>query len=365
MQTAQNSQVETLERRSEKRRASLMHAFVSDFEGHVDLKCVIRDISKGGCRIASSYVDDLPRLVQITPEGFEKPMIARIVWRNSKFAGVKFVTDQEAEALMPAQPDADAAVPASPTGFFSKLFSFSALRRRSGHAHAGDERSQSGFATYGARALNAVRQPIRSIRGLLGLLLDNPDEPISRKARSVINTAHRNAAEAEAILDDALHAENIDAGAIVCRIEPVEIVELVRDTALLCTGDAAINSVRFEIIDEAGSAMVEADPRRLQEALRNLLAVSARFSPVGKTVFVGIRSMPGAVRISVSDEGAGSNVQHGDADGKCIGREGDAGTGLELDVVRAILARHKSALHIEVRPGHGTRAWFDLTVLPG
>ena len=363
MQTAQKSQVESVDRRSEARRSSLMHAFVSDIDGHVDLKCVIRDISKGGCRIASSYVDDLPRLVQITPEGFERPMMAKIVWRNSKFAGVQFVSAEEAEALMPVQPDGDAPAPA--TGFFGKLFSFPALRRRSGHARSGDERSQGGFATYGARALNAVRQPIRSIRGLLGMLLDNPDETISRKARSVISAAHSNAAEAEAILGDALHAENIDAGTIACRIEPVEIVELVRDTALLCTGDAAINSVRFEIIDEVGSAMVEADPRRLQEALRNMLAVSARFSPIGKTVFLGIRNVSGAIRISVSDEGAGSNVQHGDADGKSIGREGDAGTGLELDVVRAILARHKSALHMEARPGHGTRAWFDLTVLPG
>lgn len=360
MQAAEESQAETLERRSEARRASLMHAFVSDFEGHVDLKCVIRDISKNGCRIASSYVSDLPRLVLITPEGFERPMIAKIVWRNSKFAGVEFVSAEEAEALKAARPDPEAQVP--PQDFFGKLFSFAALRRSSGHARPGDERG-SGFATYGARALNVVRQPIRSIKGLLGLLLDDPGEPVSRKARSVIYAAHRNASEAEAVLDDALHAENIENGALACRIEPVEIVELARDTALLCAGDAAINKVRFEIVDELGSAMVEADPRRLQEVLRNLLAVSARFSPVGSTVFLGLRKACGSVRVSVSDSGAGSDVQHGDADGTHGGRQGDAGTGLELDVVRAILTRHNSELKIDARPGHGTTVWFELPVV--
>src|SRR5680860_1862037 len=78
MQTVELTQVQTLERRCETRKQSLIHAFVSDFNDLVDLKCVIRETSKNGCRIASSYVEDLPQLVRITPEGVAKPLVGKI-----------------------------------------------------------------------------------------------------------------------------------------------------------------------------------------------------------------------------------------------------------------------------------------------
>ena len=190
MQPAQETLAETYECRTEGRKKSLMHAFVSDFEDSIDVKCVIRDISKSGCRIATSYVDDLPRVVQIIPEGFDKPMIGKIIWRNSKFAGIQFVSAAEADALKSTRPEPDA--PAQPVGFLSRLFSFSALRRRSGLAQRGDDRGDSALPSYGARALNAVMRPIESLKHLLGLLMGDAIRPIPKRAKSVIKAAHAN-----------------------------------------------------------------------------------------------------------------------------------------------------------------------------
>lgn len=360
MQTVELTQIQTLERRCETRKQSLIHAFVSDFNDLVDLKCVIRETSKNGCRIASSYVEDLPQLVRITPEGFEKPLVGKIVWRDAKFAGIQFVSATEAEALQKLQAKAKPGVIQQSGGFFNKLFSFETLRRRSGHAVHGDERQRTGFPTYGARALNAVRLPLQSIKNLLALLMGDTIKPIPKRARTIIKAAHRNATQAEELLGDALHAENIEAGTLPCRLEPLEIVEFVRDAALLTSGFAAKYSVRFEVQADVESASVKADPARLQEVMTAMLSAAARLSPVGEKVFIRLGRSGEAIRVTVSDSGVGASTLHGDADGKHVPHPGNDDNGIGFDIARAILRQHDSDLHVETRDGHGTTAWFDL-----
>lgn len=359
MQTAENIEVRTLERRKEQRKQALMHAFVSDFNDLVDLKCVIRDISKNGCRIASSYVEDLPQLVRITPEGFDKPMIGKVIWRNSKFAGINFVSAAEAESLQAKQEaEVETAEPAG--GFFSKLFSFATLRRRSGQVQRGDERAQTGLPGYGARALNSVRKPLESIKSLLGLLMGDSIRPIPKRAKSIIKAAHSNAAHAEALLGDALHAENIEAGNVQCRMEPLELVEFVSDAALLTTGFAAKYSVRYEVQADVERARVNGDPARLQEVMTAMLSAAARLSPVGEKVFIRIGRSGDGVRVTVSDSGVGATTLHGDADGKHVPHPGDDDNGIGFDVARAILKQHGADLHVEAGQVQGTSAWFEL-----
>lgn len=359
MQPATQPQVHTLERRSEQRKPALMHAFVSDFDDLLDLKCVIRDISKKGCRIASSYVEDLPTLVRITPEGFEKPLVGKVIWRNAKFAGIQFVTAAEAEALKVKQ-KVEPTQAAAPSGFFAKLFSFSTLRRKSGQVQRGDEREPVGLPSYGARALNAVRQPLESIKHLLGLLLGDAIRPIPRRAKTIINTAQRNASEAETLLEEALHADNIATGRMPCKMAPLEIVEFVQDAVLMATGAAAKYNVRYEVDAAIDQAQVSADATRMREVITNMLYAAARHSPVGELVTVSIARANGMIRVSVKDKGIVGEALHGDADGKHVPHPGDDDNGLGFDVARAILKQHDADLHVETTSTQSTIAWFEL-----
>lgn len=346
---------EPLERRKEPRKKVLIHAFVSDFDDTVDLKCVIRDISKGGCRIASSYVQDLPRLVKITPEGFEKPMVGKIVWRNSKFAGVQFVNAAEAKEINETQTPRLHAP--EPVGFFAKLTSMMSLRRSSGQASRHDHPGRSGYTVH---VLHGLRNPLTSIKNLLGLLLGDTVRPIPRRAKSVIKAAHQNADNAEKLISEALCADNIESGQLPCKPAPLEIVEFIRDAALVNTGFAAKYSVRFDITDDVGAATVNADQARLGEVMASLLSLAACYSPVGETVSIGLRRNRDAIRVSVTDKGAGSDILHGDADGKHVTRDGDDDLGVGLDFSRAVLRQHDSELHVDSHSGSGTTVWFEL-----
>lgn len=77
-------------KRSEERKSACIHAFVSDLADICNVKCIIRDASLKGCRIVSSRIQELPDVIQITPEGLERPIRGVIVWRNGNMAGVCF-----------------------------------------------------------------------------------------------------------------------------------------------------------------------------------------------------------------------------------------------------------------------------------
>jgi len=77
-------------RRVEKRQKVCVQAFASDLGDAIDTKCVIRDVSKTGCKIISSQIRDLPELIQLIVEGIDQPIRGKIVWRRGKIAGVCF-----------------------------------------------------------------------------------------------------------------------------------------------------------------------------------------------------------------------------------------------------------------------------------
>jgi len=80
----------TIDRRMEARRKVCAQAFASDLGDAIDTKCVIRDVSKTGCKIVSSQIRDLPELIQLVVEGIDQSIRGKIVWRRGKMAGVCF-----------------------------------------------------------------------------------------------------------------------------------------------------------------------------------------------------------------------------------------------------------------------------------
>lgn len=86
---------EIIERRAEPRKLVRLHAFVSDLEEKIEVKCMIRDVSKNGCKLVARELLDLPNNIRITPEGFEEPIRGKIIWRQEKIVGVRFIKESE------------------------------------------------------------------------------------------------------------------------------------------------------------------------------------------------------------------------------------------------------------------------------
>lgn len=70
-----------------------MWAVVSDPNRLCNIDCLVRDASLSGCKIVSSLVADLPDEVRVQILGLPTAIQGRIVWRDARMAGVRFVWD--------------------------------------------------------------------------------------------------------------------------------------------------------------------------------------------------------------------------------------------------------------------------------
>ncbi|PTT77310.1 PAS domain-containing sensor histidine kinase, partial [Pelomonas sp. HMWF004] len=103
----------------------------------------------------------------------------------------------------------------------------------------------------------------------------------------------------------------------------------------------------------------KADPSRLHQAVRNVVANAIKFSPEGSALDIyGRYSAQGEVCLSVSDQGPGIPPAELDAIFDAFvqssqTKDGSGGTGLGLAICRKILQVHGGHISADNRPGGG------------
>ena len=105
-----------------------------------------------------------------------------------------------------------------------------------------------------------------------------------------------------------------------------------------------------------GDASVEGDPRRLREALLNLVANAIEATPPGGEVAVEVRPVGDQVEIEVRDTGRGIAPETLRRLGTPFFTTRAEGTGLGVALARSVIAQHGGALRYESEPGKGTTA---------
>ena len=353
-----------LDNRNARRKKALIHAFASDLKDVYDVKCVIRDVSKTGCRIVSGQLDDLPETIKLLPEGFSKPVFGRIVWRDEKIAGVHFLDgDSDLEAIAPE--------PEAPVGFFAKMQNFAAKGRRQSILQAeGDaDRSAKPKGDFIAMLVHELRTPLTSLSGALGLIRAGALGEIPAKIKSAIDVSYRNAGRLTALVNDMLDVRKIETGRMSFEFATLDLSGLVAEVVASNEPFAEQHGVQFVIDDALGHAWVNVDAHRIEQALANLLSNAAKFSPRGGEVTVSLARDGDRVRLSVSDTGPGIPVTMQQkifekfVQAEAAPEGAQKGTGLGLAVTKAIIEGHGSTIHLTSEPGNGATFSFDLNMV--
>jgi signal transduction histidine kinase len=107
-----------------------------------------------------------------------------------------------------------------------------------------------------------------------------------------------------------------------------------------------------------GVDAIEADERRLKQAIFNLISNAIKFTPAGGSIRLDARLDNGDLIIAVSDTGVGIPVadrervfgkfERGDPHSR------EAGAGLGLSLVKSLIELHGGSVAIESEPGSGT-----------
>jgi len=198
-----------------------------------------------------------------------------------------------------------------------------------------------------AQLSHELKNPLGAIKTLVQLSARDVTDP---KSRERLRVAEQEIERMHCILKEyltftrpfeKLKSETVDLGALA-------------DEVLQLLGPGAASS--GVSLRREGEARIEADPRRLREALVNLTANALEATPRGGSVWIAIARKDGAVEVAVRDSGRGMAPEVLEKVGTPFFTTREQGTGLGVVLARAAFVQHGGVLQYTSAEGGGTIA---------
>jgi signal transduction histidine kinase len=219
-----------------------------------------------------------------------------------------------------------------------------------------------GQQAFVADASHELRTPLTVIRGQMEVLASQR-EPSEQEVRRVSRVVQAEIARVTRLVEDLLLLAKSEQGEFL-RTEPVDLASFVNQ---LWDGMSLIADRRFEL-GPVPEGTLNADPDRLAQALRNLLANAIEHTePECGLIRLVIERAPGnRVRFVVQDDGPGIPVDQRERVFRRFHRTDTArdrasgGTGLGLAIVRAIADAHGGVVSAGASPEAGASMVLEL-----
>ena len=211
-----------------------------------------------------------------------------------------------------------------------------------------------------ADASHDLRSPLAVMRAELDVSLRGDLAPT---ARAVLESVHEEVDRMSRTVDNLLTLAQADEGQLKLLTAPVVLHDRVRATVRTLALAAEAKGLVFEERDEVPAGepgVVEADARRIDQMLANLIENAVAYTPRGGAVTVVTWRRGGAVGVTVSDTGPGIPPEALDrifdrffrVDGARQRTSG--GSGLGLAICREIAEAHGGRVWVESEPGRGS-----------
>jgi signal transduction histidine kinase/PAS domain-containing protein len=203
-----------------------------------------------------------------------------------------------------------------------------------------------------------LRTPLNAIIGFAEILTNQYFGPLSERqldySRGILDSSHR----LMSLINDILDLATIEAGYMALETGRIEVRDMLEAVMTLTHERARNQDLSLTMDCPAGIDAVEADERRLKQALFNLISNAIKFTPAGGSVRLEARLDDGDLILAVSDTGAGipsadqervfDKFERGNPSSR------DSGAGLGLSLVKSLIELHGGSVAIASEPGSGT-----------
>ena len=217
-------------------------------------------------------------------------------------------------------------------------------------------------------ATHDLRNPLTKILGGADIVLTlcDPKEPLPRDVFDLLGGILRGAEEMKTIIEDFLEFGAIDDDSFRLQRRALDLPGLLNQVVSAARGAATAKSITLLLETEA-LPTVPADEDRVRQVINNLVSNAIKFSAPGATATVICRSVPGALRVEVRDEGPGFQPEELDKVFEQYARlsakptGGEPSTGLGLSICRRIVELHGGSIGFNNHEaGPGATLWFEL-----
>jgi len=201
-----------------------------------------------------------------------------------------------------------------------------------------------------------LRSPLTAIRGSLGLLKVQPDQ------RSLLDIAIRNCDRLIHLTSDILDIQKMEAGKVEFIFKDFKLPTLISHSMEVNQVLAINSGCQIVIPAPAPNVIIFGDENRLLQVLNNLLSNAIKYSPQGGKISYVFTQHGDRVRIGIKDQGPGipeESLHLLFQKFSQIPGVGKTGTGLGLNIAKAIVDRHGGTIEVE-SSSNGTTFWLEL-----
>lgn len=232
-------------------------------------------------------------------------------------------------------------------------------------------------------ASHEMRTPVASIEGYLSLALNPQTATIDDRARNYLNSAHEASQHLGQLFRDLLDVTNLDDGRLHPRLQPVEMVGLVKQIADQYRVVLSNAKIKYQF-GSADPTAALGPSRRLdqvvygyvdvgfmREIVGNLIDNAVKYTPENGSVYVNVLGDGDRILINVTDTGVGissDDLTHifqkfyraDNSDTRTVG-----GTGLGLYLVKQRVEAMGGRVWAESAFGEGSTFYVSLPRISG
>jgi K+-sensing histidine kinase KdpD len=209
-----------------------------------------------------------------------------------------------------------------------------------------------------------LRTPLAAIKGYATTLLLDEVEWSAEKRGEFLNLIDEECDNLQGMISDLLDSSLFEVGQLAIERQPVRLPRVAREAGEEMQRRTEVH--RLVVDFPADFPIVDADPRRIKQVMRNILDNAIKYSPSGGLVMIRGEVRPSDVVVSIADQGVGISPEDliplfekyfrvKSPTGYHV-----AGTGLGLPVARAIVEAHGGRIWAESKVDQGTTLYFSL-----
>jgi len=211
-----------------------------------------------------------------------------------------------------------------------------------------------------------LRSPLNAILGFAQLMESDSPQPTPTQRSSIDQILHAGWYLLE-LINDILDLAVIESGRLSLSLEAVSLPEIMLECQSMIEPLALRRGISMTFPQFENPSFIQADRTRLKQVLINLLSNAIKYNQAGGTVVVDCTAViPGRIRISVRDTGAGlspDKLAQLFQSFNRLGQEagGEEGTGIGLVVSKRLMELMQGMIGVASTVGVGSVFWIELT----
>ncbi len=214
-----------------------------------------------------------------------------------------------------------------------------------------------------------LRSPMTPMRAQLQMLMGEYFGKLNQKQKDSLNIVLRNTERLDNIIIDFLEISRIEAARLKFNFKKTDLTKTINQLVKEMQGFMPEKKIRI-ITKMDKLPIIEVDPDRVSQVLRNLINNAKKFSKPGTTIEISAKLMENSIQFSVKDQGIGIEQEEQirifepffQAEQTMYRKHG--GTGLGLAIVRGIVESQEGKVWLESQAGKGTTFYFTIPTTP-